>query len=125
MELKTAKKMKGIIEINGLRLFARHGVFEEERINGNTFELTVHLCYPIENAMQSDNVADTLNYAEAIEIIRKEMEIPSRLLEHVVGRIHSALLAAYPAIISGSIKLTKLNPPIPADIDGTAVRIEW
>ena len=43
MELKTAKKMKGIIEINGLRLFARHGVFEEERINGNTFELTVHL----------------------------------------------------------------------------------
>ena len=82
--------MKGIIEINGLRLFARHGVFEEERINGNTFELTVHLCYPIENAMQSDNVADTLNYAEAIEIIRKEMEIPSRLLEHVVGRIHSA-----------------------------------
>ena len=84
-----------------------------------------HLCYPIDSAIRSDNVADTLNYAEAIEIIRKEMEIPSRLLEHVVGRIHSALLTAYPAITSGSIKLTKLNPPIPADIDGTAVRIEW
>ncbi|WP_297062906.1 dihydroneopterin aldolase [uncultured Duncaniella sp.] len=117
--------MKGIIEINGLRLFARHGVFEEERINGNTFELTVHLCYPIDRAVMTDNVADTLNYAEAIEIIRKEMEIPSRLLEHVVGRIRSALLSAYPAITSGSIKLTKLNPPIPVDIDGTAVKIEW
>ncbi len=39
--------MKGTIEVNGLRLFARHGVYEEERVNGNTFELSVHLVYPI------------------------------------------------------------------------------
>lgn len=117
--------MKGTIEINGLRLFARHGVFEEERINGNTFELTVRLGYPIGQAMLTDDVTDTLNYAEAVEIIRTEMDIPSRLLEHVVGRIRNALLAAYPDITSGFIRLTKLNPPIPADIDGTAVAIEW
>ena len=117
--------MKGTIEINGLRLFARHGVFEEERRNGNTFELTVHLDYPIEKAMESDDVTDTLNYAEAIEIIRSQMDIPSDLLEHVVGRIYRVLTEAYPAISGGSIRLTKLNPPIPADIDGTAVKLEW
>lgn len=117
--------MKGTVEINGLRLFARHGVFEEERINGNTFELTVHLNYPIESAMKSDDVNDTLNYAEAIEIIRQQMDIPSSLLEHVVGRIHRALTDAYPHITGGFIRLTKLNPPIPVDIDGTSVSIEW
>lgn len=117
--------MEARIEINGLRLFARHGVFDEERISGNFFELTVHLRYPIGQAMESDSIADTLNYAEAVEIIREEMETPSRLLEHVVGRIQRALLARYPAITGGSITLTKLNPPIPADIKGVAVRIDW
>lgn len=117
--------MKSSIEIKGLRLFARHGVFEEERINGNTFELDVRLDYPIGKAMESDDVADTLNYAEAVEIIRREMDTPSRLLEHVIGRIHKALTEKWPEISGGSITLIKRNPPIPADIDGTAVKIEW
>lgn len=117
--------MKSSIEIKGLRLFARHGVFEEERINGNTFELDVRLDYPIGKAMESDDVADTLNYAEAVEIIRQEMDIPARLLEHVVGRIYTALTEKWPDISGGSITLIKRNPPIPADIDGTAVKIEW
>lgn len=117
--------MKGTIEIEGLKLFARHGVFEEERVNGNTFSINVSLVYPFDNALDSDDLYDTLDYAEAVEIIHREMDIPSRLLEHVAGRIHKALVAAFPGIISGSIKITKLNPPIPADIAGTAVKIEW
>ena len=105
--------MKGTIEINGLRLFARHGVYDEERI------------YPIEQACQTDDVNDTLNYAEAIEIIKREMEIPSRLLEHAAARIRIALINRFPSILSGYIRLTKLNPPLPVDIDGTAVSLEW
>lgn len=120
-----SEQMKGTIEINGLRLFARHGVYDEERINGNMFELTVHLIYPIEQACQTDDVNDTLNYAEAIEIIKREMEIPSRLLEHAAARIRIALINRFPSILSGYIRLTKLNPPLPVDIDGTAVSLEW
>lgn len=118
-------EMTGTIEINGLRLFARHGVFEEERINGNTFEITVHLRYPIERAMLTDNLDETLNYAEAVDVIRSEMDCPSKLLEHVVGRIYEALMRKYPAVTGGMIHLTKLNPPIKADMDGVAVKIEW
>lgn len=121
----TDRDMEATIEINGLKLFARHGVFEEERESGNFFELTVHLHYPIEKAMESDDVADTLNYAEAVEIIRREMAVASKLLEHAVGRIRKALMERYPAITGGFISLTKLNPPIPADIRGVAVRIDW
>lgn len=117
--------MEATIEINGLKLFARHGVFKEELESGNYFELNVHLRYPIEKAMESDDVDDTLNYAEAVEIIRQQMAVPSKLLEHVVGRIRKALLQRYPAISGGYISLTKLTPPIPANIRGVAVRIDW
>ena len=77
--------MEGSIEINGLRLFGRHGVYEEELLNGNTFELTLLLDYDISRPMISDDINDTLNYAQAVEIIRKEMETPSKLLEHVAS----------------------------------------
>ena len=117
--------MVGTIQINGLRLFGRHGVFDFERLNGNTFELTVHLHYPIEEAMQNDDVNATLNYAEAIDVIKQEMSIPSQLLEHVVGRIRQSLMARWPRISGGYISLTKLNPPINARLDGVAVSINW
>lgn len=117
--------MEGTIEINGLKLFARHGVFDFERLNGNTFEVTVHLRYPIAEAMDSDDVSQTLNYAEAVEVIRTEMAIPSNLLEHVVGRIQKELLKRWPLISGGMISLTKLTPPIAARLDGVAVRINW
>ncbi len=117
--------MKGTIEINGLRLFARHGVLAQERAVGNMFELTVHLCYPIGQAMEEDDLAGTLNYAEAVEVAREVMAEPSALLEHVVWRLKNALLERFPLIEGGMIRLTKLTPPIPADLDGVAVRIEW
>jgi dihydroneopterin aldolase len=123
---KNAKTlMEGTIEINGLQLFARHGVFDFERLNGNTFELTVHLRYPIGEAMESDNVEHTLNYAEAVGIIKDVMSDPSNLLEHVIGRIRQALTARWPQISGGYISLTKLNPPINARMKGVAVSISW
>lgn len=118
-------KMTGTIEIEGLRLFARHGVYEHEREEGNRFELSVKLRYPIAEAMATDNLSDTLNYAEAVEIIVREMEVPSQLLEHVTGRIKRALMKAFPLIEGGYIKLTKLTPPIPYEIEGTSVSVEW
>lgn len=117
--------MNGIIEINGLRLFARHGVYEQERINGNLFELSVHLVYPFDRAMLTDGIADTLDYTGVIDIVRKEMDIPSDLLEHVVGRIYRALTASFPLIKGGMIRLAKINPPIDEDLDDVAVKIEW
>lgn len=117
--------MKGTVEINGLRLFARHGVYDHECVEGNTFELTIHLVYPMERAMKHDDLDGTLNYAEAVEVAREVMATPSALLEHVAWRLKEALTSRWPLIEAGSIRLVKLNPPIAADLDGVAVRIEW
>lgn len=117
--------MTGTIEINGLKLFARHGVYDFEREKGNTFEVTVHLRYPIESAMESDDLGHTLNYAEAVEVIKQVMDIPSQLLEHVVKRLHDTLTQKYPLVSGGMIRVAKLNPPIPADMQDVAVKIEW
>ena len=80
------------IHIDGIRLHARHGVLPQEQLTGNDYIINVRASYDISRAMQTDDVADTLNYAEVYNIIKEEMNIPSKLIEHVAGRIADRLM---------------------------------
>ncbi len=117
--------MDAVIEINGLRLYAHHGVMPQENTVGNRFEVTAHLTYPVDDAIVNDDIASTLNYAEAIEVIKAEMSKPSRLLEHVAWRIAKALGERFGMIKSGSVQVKKLNPPCGSELDSTAVTLRW
>ena len=111
------------INLLGLRFHAYHGVLEQEHVVGNDYCLDVRMKYDISKAMLSDNIEDTLNYAKAYELIRKEMMIPSRLLEHVAYRIGSRLMKQFPEIENIDIRLTKKNPTMGADGDGAMIEL--
>lgn len=113
------------IDIDGLRLHARHGVFEQERAVGNEFAVTARLYFPCHDAMESDDLSHTVNYADVVDIIKREMDIPSKLIENVAARIRKAIVTAYPAITAGRITIAKLHPPIPAQMSRVAFTIEW
>ena len=51
------------------------------------------------------------------------MAKPSKLLEHVAGRIGDSLFAAYPSIKEIQLSVTKINPPMGADSDGAGVEV--
>ena len=111
------------IHLRRLRFHAFHGVFPQERQVGADFLLDVKVGYPLAQAMQSDEVADTLNYADVYDLVAREMQQPSRLLEHVAGRIAAAIGQAFPQVTSIDLELTKLNPPMGADGEGASVEI--
>ncbi len=117
--------MKGTVEINGLRIFARHGVLPQERQVGNLFEVSAHLIYPMDRALEHDDLGGTLNYAEATGVIAEVMSEPSALLEHVAMRIKTALTGRFPLIQGGFIRVAKITPPIAAELDSVAIKIEW
>ena len=75
--------------------------------------------------METDNLDNTLDYAALYEIIHREMEIPSRLLEHVAGRIIRAIRSAFPLVEGGILSISKQKPPISGDIEGASVIVEW
>lgn len=112
------------IFIDRMRLHARHGVHEQELCVGGDFEVTLRVHYNIMRAMESDDVADTLSYAELCRLVKEQMALPSRLLEHVVGRIAKAVFTAFPTATALQLKLTKLNPPMGADCAGAGVEVE-
>ena len=111
------------ISLRNVRFYAFHGVMPQERRVGADFLVNLRVGYPLEKAMQSDEVGDTLNYAALYEVVKTEMMQPSNLLEHVAGRIVSAIEKQFPLVTSIDLELTKQNPPIGADCDGAGVEI--
>lgn len=109
--------------LRDLRFHACHGVSPQETVVGADFIVDLRLGYDIARAMVTDDVRDTLSYADAYEVVKREMSVPSRLLEHVAGRIAEALVAAFPAITSVDLSLTKVNPPMGACCLGAGVEI--
>ena len=111
------------IHLHNLRFHAYHGVLAQERKTGGEFVVNVRVAYPLRQAMQTDNVDDTLNYAELFEIINKEMQTPSSLLEHVAGRIGESIFRYFAQVSSVWLTIAKKNPPMGADSDGAAVEV--
>ena len=107
--------------LHEVRFYAFHGVMPQERSVGGEFLVSVKVGYPLEKAMSSDDVADTLNYAALYELVKKEMMLPSSLLEHVMGRIVEAIEKAFPEVASVEVKIKKVNPPMGSDCKGAEV----
>ena len=122
-ENQMMRVTESYVELHRVRLYAFHGVMEQERRVGGDFEVTLRVGLPMERAMTTDDVADTLNYADLFEVVRREMAVPSRLLEHVAGRIAKAVEALAPQATAIDLWLTKLNPPMGADCGGAGVEL--
>ena len=113
-------KVKDSIQLNQIKFYAYHGVVEQERKVGNTFLVDIKLYLDLSKPMETDDLSDTVNYAEIYEIIKEEMAIPSNLLEHVAGRIAKKIKHTFPFVEKVKISLAKERPPIKGEV-GTAV----
>lgn len=115
--------MKSYIFLNRVRFHAYHGVGIQERVAGNEFTISLRLQTDIRTAAETDDVKDTVSYADVYEAIKAEMNIPSQLLENVAGRIVNRLLKDFPAVEAVELKLAKRNPPMGADIESAGVEV--
>jgi dihydroneopterin aldolase len=111
------------ILLNDLTFYARHGVGEQETVVGNEFRVQLRLKVDFSAAAESDELDGTVSYADVFEVVKSEMEVPSKLLEHVAMRIARRLLNDFPLIEEVKIKLEKRNPPMGADIESAGVEM--
>ena len=86
------------IELNDLEFYAYHGVYEEEREKGNSFIVNLSVRGDFPMAVSDDDLSATIDYEKLFSLVQHEMEIPSNLLEHVVGRIRTSIKDEFPEI---------------------------
>ena len=113
--------MKSLIRLNKMKFHAFHGAMEQEQKVGNTYIIDLKLYADLSKASETDNLEDTINYAEIYNIVKTEMEIPSKLLEHVAGRILQKIKKDFPAIEKVEICLAKERPPMGGEVESAAV----
>ena len=114
----------GIIRIENMSFYAHHGCFEEEQSIGTRFRVDVQMSTNTLKAQKSDNIDDTVNYLSVYQVVKREMMIPSHLLEHVGDRIGGAVLSEFPSVDSMIVKVSKLNPPLGGQMECVSVEIE-
>ena len=111
------------IFLENICCYAYHGVAPQENLIGNEYIINIKLKVDISLAAITDEVMNTVNYAQIHEVIKNEMSIPSKLLEHVCGRIASKLFIEFPPVEEIEISLSKRNPPMGADIDTAGITL--
>ena len=111
------------ITLTGLRVFGRHGVYEQERRDGQHFVVDTTLYVRTDRAATSDDVADTVHYGEAAEKIAAIVGgEPVNLLETLAQRIAVALLA-YDDVRMVAVTVHKPGAPIDREFADVSVTI--
>lgn len=116
--------MNVTLSLENLRFRAFHGVGEQERVVGADFLVDVTFdVLDATGAVEDDDLAATVDYAAAAAAVSAEMRVPSRLLEHVAGRIARRLLADFPQIQRATVHVVKCNPPMGLSCHGAGVAL--
>lgn len=104
--------MIGKISLEGLEFHAFHGVYPHERESGNWFEVDLSVETDIAEGTIRDDLAKTVNYEVLYQLVKEEMEKPSKLLETVAEKIVERLLVEITEALQVEVKISKINPPI-------------
>jgi len=111
------------IAVTGIRAFGRHGVYPDERRDGQEFVADVVLWLDTRQAAATDDVADTVHYGELAEEVAAILAgEPVDLLETLAARIVDAVLARRPV---QRVRVTVHKPaaPIPVPFDDVTVTV--
>lgn len=100
------------IGLKNIKTKGNHGVFKEEQDKGNTFYTDVEVWYKSEKSVKSDELEDTFDYQHIMDVVHEEMAKPSKLLEHLAGRIIKSLAKKDKRIKKIYVRIAKLNPPV-------------
>jgi len=116
--------MADLIRITGIKGFGYHGVFEAERANGQDFYVDVELEVDLFRASVSDDVKDTINYAEVTDLVLEEITTnPVSLIEKLAGRIAERIKITFAQAARVTVTVHKPQAPVSAEVKDISVTI--
>lgn len=110
-----------IIHLKNIRIYAYHGCLAEEAQIGSDYLVNLKVKADLSKASQTDCLEDTADYVHLNRIVKEEMAVRSKLLEHVANRITERVFCELPAVEKAKVSVSKINPPIGGDVEEVAV----
>lgn len=99
------------IHLHNLLFHAHHGLYEEEQLLGNDFEVNITI-HQKEVSSKIESIHQTIDYSKVYEMVKQRMQIPTPLLETLAQEICSMILDIFSLAEKVMFSIKKLNPPI-------------
>ncbi len=115
--------VEGVIKINNIKVYAFHGCLEEEALIGGIYIIDIEIFTDYSLAAKNDDLTKTVDYCDVYQIVKREMKIRSKLIEHAAERIANALKKEIDGIDKINVQLTKIAPPVNGDVGSVSVII--
>jgi dihydroneopterin aldolase/2-amino-4-hydroxy-6-hydroxymethyldihydropteridine diphosphokinase len=108
-----------------MQFYGYHGALPEEQRIGQRFDVDVTLNCDLYQAGTTDQLEQTVNYAEVYMQVKEIVEGRAcKLIETVAEKIAEAILLNFSKVESCHVTVIKPNPPIAGHYDSVSVEIE-
>ncbi|KAG1665639.1 hypothetical protein FOA52_011233 [Chlamydomonas sp. UWO 241] len=117
---------RDLIHLRGARFYGYHGALPEENVLGQPFEVDASVSCDLRGAGTTDDLTQTVNYAEVHRIIQDILTgPPKQLIEAVAESICARVLKEHPRVHTVRVAVRKLSiPAVPAVVQSVGVEIE-
>lgn len=106
----------GLITLKNIKVYAYHGCLVEEKKIGSDYRVDLKVKADLNISAHSDQLSDTVDYVHLNLIVKEEMAIRSKLLEHAAERILNRILEELPLVEKATVDVSKINPPIGGNV---------
>lgn len=112
------------IYLNEMEFYGYHGVLPEETRLGQRFRVSIIAETDLRAAGISDNLDETVSYADIYSLCRSIVEGQTyKLIEAVAENIAESILEKFNKIKRVTVKVIKPDPPIPGHYQSVAIEI--
>ena len=123
--IKSKALLKTEILLQGLDFHAFHGVYPEEKLLGNRFRVDIKMQLEVPFNPINEDLSHTVDYAIVYNLVKKEMDIPCKLLETLGQKICNAIAVEFPSVFSIETSISKANPAIGGLCEWVSVKTHW
>ncbi|MBV1923221.1 MAG: dihydroneopterin aldolase [Flavobacteriaceae bacterium] len=109
------------IRLKNIKIYAFHGCMIEEGQIGSDYLVNISVKADLNKAAETDDLHDTVDYVHIQKIVKDEMAIRSKLLEHVGKRIIDTVFQQIKMVDEVKVTVSKVNPPIGGDVAEVSV----
>ena len=113
----------GLIHVTGIKVYAYHGCLDEEARIGSDYQVDIELHTDFSVAAETDDLTLTIDYVTVNTVVKEEMAIRSKLIEHAGKRILDRLHADCPRLDRAVVTVAKMNPPINGNVTSVSVTL--
>lgn len=113
------------VKIEGLEVYAGHGVYEAENKNGQLFVVDVTLYLDLRQAGETDDLTLSAHYGQVSRLINGYLrEHTFQLIEAAAEHLAGEILKEFPQVNSLKLCLSKPNAPVGLPFRNVAVTIK-